>query len=333
MNPVSIKIANQTISDYSPTFIIAEVGVNHEGNYKKCIEMIKNAKLAGANAVKLQLSKAELNYYKKSKSYKIYKNSQFSLNQIYKIYNFAEKNNIILFFTMDEYHFKKIKIKQKLYKISSSQFNDLKLIKDILKKNRPLLISTGMSDIKEINALSKFLRNKSNVIFMHCISKYPLKDTEANLKMIGLIKKITKGIVGYSDHTKDTVCCEIAAILGAKIIEKHYSFDNKRKGFDHKISLNFESFKKMVKNIRYLEKMIGNVKQNNEIKNSKKVSRQKRSYFLNKDLRKGYRLKLKDIFTKRIGKSDKIENLIEIIGKKLNKNYIKNTQVNKKILV
>ena len=66
-----------------------------------------------------------------------------------------------------------------------------------------------------------------------------------------------------------------------------------------------------------------------QIKNSNKVSRQKRSYFLNKDLRKGYRLKLKDIFTKRIGKSDKIENLIGIIGKKLNKNYIKNTQVNK----
>ena len=234
---------------------------------------------------------------------------------------------------MDDYHFKNIKINQQIYKISSSQFNNLKLIKNILKKNKPLLISTGMSNCNEILALSKFLRQKTKVIFMQCISKYPLKNSECNLSMISFLKEKTKGIVGYSDHTKGTIACEIATMLGAKIIEKHFTYNTKRKGFDHKISLDYKNFKKMVKNIRDLENMLGSEKFNNAIKNSKKVSKQKRSYLLDRDLKKGSILKLEHVITKRIGKSENINNLLRYLGKKIKSNTLKNTEISKKILV
>ena len=328
-----IWIGNHEISDNKPTFIIAEIGINHEGNYKKCLELINKAKLAGANGIKLQLANPESNYKRGSKSFKIYKKSEFSLNQIRKIYKYASKKKIILFFTMDDYHFKNIKINQQIYKISSSQFNNLKLIKNILKKNKPLLISTGMSNCNEILALSKFLRQKTKVIFMHCISRYPLKNSECNLSMISFLKEKTKGIVGYSDHTKGTIACEIATMLGAKIIEKHFTYNTKRKGFDHKISLDYKNFKKMVKNIRDLENMLGSEKFNNAIKNSKKVSKQKRSYLLDRDLKKGSILKLEHVITKRIGKSESVNNLIRYLGKKIKSNTLKNTEISKKILV
>lgn len=328
-----IKIGNIEISEDKPTFIIAEIGINHEGNYKKCLELINNAKLAGANGIKLQLSKPEYNYDHNSESFKIYKKSEFSLIQIKKLYEYAKKKKIILFSTMDYYYFKKIKFKQKIYKISSSQFNDLSLIKNILKKNKPLLISTGMSNTSEVVTLSKFLKKKSKIIFMHCISKYPLRNVECNLLMINYLKKITKGIVGYSDHTMGTIACETASILGAKVIEKHFTYDSNRKGFDHKISLDYKNFKKMVQNIRKLESMLGNQNYNDAIKNIKQISKQKRSYFLNCDLKKNNKLKLSHVYTKRIGKSENIKNLLSLLGKRIKNNTFKNTEINKKILV
>jgi len=326
------KIGNLEISEDKPTFIIAEIGINHEGNYKKCLELINNAKLAGANGIKLQLAKPEYNYNRNSKSFKIYKKSEFSLNQIKKIYEYAKKKKIILFSTMDYYYFKKIKFKQKIYKISSSQFNDLSLIKDILKLNKPVLISTGMSNTNEVTTLSKFLKKETKVIFMHCISKYPLKNIECNLMMIDYLKKLTKGIVGYSDHTVGTIACETASILGAKVIEKHFTYNSNRKGFDHKISLDYKNFKRMVQNIRNLESLLGKKSYNNSIKNIRKITKQKRSYFLNCDLKKNDKLKINHIYTKRIGKSENVKNLLSLLGKKVKNNTKKNTEINKKIL-
>ncbi len=326
-----IKITNnQYISNNHQTFIIAEVGINHEGKYENCIKLINNANKAGANAVKIQLARAENNYKENSKSFKIYKRSELSENEIYKLFKFSRKKNIILFATCDKYYLNIVrKLNQKIFKISSSQAQDLNIINKINNLNKPMLISTGMNksdDILELIKYLKKLRNKK-VILMHCISKYPLKNSEANLEIIEFYKKKFDGIIGYSDHTIGIEAPIFAAIKGAKVIEKHFTLNNKRKGFDHKISLNFKEFKEMVFKIKEAEAFLGNIKINDAKKSRKEIASLKRTYFLNKTLKKGKKLKIDDITTKRIGKNSSLKKLLKLIGKKAAKELVNGTEI------
>ena len=272
-----IRIANKQISSVSPAFIIAEVGINHEGSYKKCLQLIDKAKLSGADAVKIQLANAELNYGTKIKSYKLYKKTKLSINEIKNIYKYAKRKKIILFATMDNYYLKNIKISQPLYKISSSQLNDLNIIKKVCNKRKPVLISTGMTETKEIKKLYDYFKNeKYKVIFLHCVSKYPLKTNECNLSVLNFLQNNTTELVGYSDHTNGTLACEIAVARGAKIIEKHFTDNSKKLGYDHNISLDYKNFKVMVNNIRNIEKILGSVSKNNQLKKEKIITNQKK---------------------------------------------------------
>ena len=134
-----IFIGKKKISNDNASFIIAEIGINHEGKFNHCINLIKKAKLAGADAVKFQFAKAEENYLSKTRSYLLYNKTELTISQIKKIYEFAKKLKITCFATMDNFYLDKLKtIKQDLYKISSSQINDLDLIKKVLSKNKPV---------------------------------------------------------------------------------------------------------------------------------------------------------------------------------------------------
>ena len=221
-----IKInKNYIISQNDPTFIIAEVGVNHEGNYQNCLKLINEANKAGANAIKIQLAKAENNYKANSKSFKIYKKSELNKKEILRLYAYAKKKKIMLFATCDEYYFQFIKkLNPRLFKISSSQAQDLNMINKINLTQRPMLISTGMNTSNNIIELIKFLNKKKNkkIVLMHCVSKYPLRIKDINLDMIDFYKKKFDGIIGYSDHTSGINACVYAVLKGARVIEKHF---------------------------------------------------------------------------------------------------------------
>lgn len=329
-----IKISpNKIVSEDNPVFIIAEIGVNHEGNYDYCIKMINAAKRAGANAAKIQLANAKENYNKNSKSYKIYMRSRLSEKNILDLFDHAKKKGIILFATCDQYYFPLLKkINQKLYKISSSQAQDLRMIFKINEKNKPMIISTGMNNSNEITQIIKFLKKLKNkkIILLHCVSKYPLNLNETNLSMISFLKKEFKGIVGYSDHTVGIKACVYAVINGAKVIEKHFTFNNKRKGYDHQISSNFNEFKNLVQEIRKVENISGSIEKNNYQKKNTKIKLAKRSFFLDKNLKKGERIKFQDIYTRRIGKNSSLIKLLNILNKRAVKNLKKNTKINYK---
>jgi N,N'-diacetyllegionaminate synthase len=323
----------QFVSLNHPVFFIAEIGVNHEGNFHRCLRLIKLAKKAGANAVKIQLANAERNFKKNSKNFKIYKNTEFKNKDIKKIFQYAKKLKIILFATCDEYYFSLTKeLNQELYKISSSQAQDLQMIKKINDLDKPMIISTGMNDSEEIIQIIKFLKKLSNkkIIMLHCVSKYPTKPNETNLSMINFLKNKFCGIVGYSDHTLGIDVCIYAAIYGAKVIEKHFTFDQKREGFDHKISINFKNFSSMVNKIRLIEKIQGSIKNNDEIKNHITIKKLRRSFFLNKEIKMGKKLEINDIYTKRIGIKSSLTELLKLIGKKTNKNLNKDTRIQRK---
>ena len=239
------------------------------------------------------------------------------------MFKFSIKKNILLFATCDRYYLKIVnKLNQKLFKISSSQAQDLNIINSVNNLKKPMLISTGMNKSDDVVELIEYLKKQRNkkVVLMHCVSKYPLKNSETNLEMIEFLKKKFNGIIGYSDHTTGIKASIYAVIKGAKVIEKHFTFDNKRRGYDHKISLNFKEFKDMVLKIREAETFLGSIKKNDIDKSKKEITSLKRTYFLNKYFKKGKKLTINDINTRRIGKNSSLKSLFKLIGKKAAKN-------------
>ena len=326
------KISNLNLSNKSKTIIIAEIGINHEGDYSKCIKMINEADKAGANLVKLQVVDPDANYEKITSSYKIFKDSILSDEKIFKIYNYCKKKKINVFSTFDKKKFDFFKrLYQPCYKISSSLFYDYYLIKDILKMNKPVLISTGVSDLDDINIMVNLLKKEKNkkISLLHCRSLYPTENTKLHLSRIKYIADKYGVIAGYSDHTIGTEVSVAAVNMGAKIIEKHFTLDSKRKGYDHRISLEPKQFSLLVKKIRENENMIGkpNFKIFEKNKDFKKIKTIIRGYKLTKNVKKNNFLKKTDFSTIRMFNASKITKFNKIIEfilyKKINKDLNK----------
>ncbi len=326
------KISNLNFSENSKVIIIAEIGINHEGNFSKCIEMINEAHRVGANFVKLQVVDPYFNYEKKTKSFKIFKKSVLSDENIFKIYDYCKKKKINIFSTFDKKKFDFFKkLNQPCYKISSSMFYDYYLIKDILKINKPVLISTGVSDLDDIDIMVNLLKKERNrkISLLHCRSLYPTINTKLHLSRIKYFSKKYNILSGYSDHSIGTEVPITAANMGAKIIEKHFTLDSKRKGYDHRISLEPKKFDLMVKKIRENEKMIGrpDYKIFNNEKDFQKISKVIRGYKLIRDVKKNKFLKKTDFFTIRMFNNSNITKFSKIIKlilfKKINRNLKK----------
>ncbi len=327
----NIKIGKRILSDNSKVYVIAEIGINHEGSISRCKKLIKLAKQSNADAVKIQLSNPELNYSKKIKSFKLYKKSLLTPDQISKIYKFAKKLNLEIFATIDQSYLDLVKkLKQRIFKISSSLNRDIFFIEKISKLNFPILISTGMSSLKEIKQISDYLKKKTKnnkIIFMHAVSLYPPNLRSINLGRIHEIKKKIKCLVGYSDHYPGPYASIMSIMYGAKIIEKHFTDDVNRKGYDHNISSTAKELKYIIKQIRIFEKFLI-LKNDSKIFENQRIISQKRDYTLNKYIKKNERITKEDINTIRTGKDKKnlsISELLNIMNKRSKKNLKKSS--------
>ena len=244
-----IKLGKTIITQNSLPYVIAEIGVNHECSLKNAKKLILEAKRAGANAAKFQTYKANLIASKNAKGYwdtnKEKTKNQYELfrkydlfgeKDYYKLYKYCRKLNIEFLTTpFDHDAVDMINKMVNFYKISSSDITNFPLIEKIASKKKPVILSTGASTLKEIRKALNFLKSKNcnQVILMHCILNYPTQDSDANLNMIlSLIKHFPKNIIGYSDHTipckeMKNVCTSY--ILGARVIEKHFTLNKKKK--------------------------------------------------------------------------------------------------------
>ena len=310
------------------TFIIAEAGVNHNGNQELAKKLIDAAKEAGVDAVKFQTFKAEkmvspftkkANYQKRTTNkaesqLEMIKKLELSFEDFIKLKKHCDKKDIIFLSTPFDYE--SIEFLEKLmplYKIASGEITNLPFLEYIAKKGKPIILSTGMStlgDIEEaINIISPFLNAQhfqSHAKFppltlLHCVSDYPADFSEVNLKAMLTIKEAFKLPVGYSDHTLGIEVPIAAVALGARIIEKHFTLDKSFPGPDHRASLEPHELKEMVKAIRNVEKSLGNnIKRptNNELK-VMKVAR--RSLIAKRNIKDGETVKKSDIAIKRPG--------------------------------
>ena len=315
-----IKISTKLVGEKSPVFIIAEAGINHNGSLKIAKKMIAKAKECGADAIKFQTFKAEDLTSTKSKYFKIFKNLELNADDFSKLFAYAKRKKIILFSTPLSFESVDIlsKLKTPAFKIASGDLTDIPLIKYAASKKKPMIISTGMSTINEIqNAIQAIQSKKNNkIIILHSVSSYPVPPNEVNLNAIITLKKKFRFPIGFSDNGSDMLVPLVAASMGAKIIEKHFTLSRKMKGPDHGLSANPQQLTDLVKNIRSIEKMLGDGKkicQPSELANRINA---RRSITANITIPKGTKINEKMLGIKRPATGIEPKYFSQILGKK-----------------
>jgi sialic acid synthase SpsE len=249
-----IKInQNKFIGENEYPFIIAEIGNNHNGNLDTAMKLIESAKKAGADAVKFQVKNIEKSFGKElldssyvnensfGKTYREHKMAlEFSEEQMKQLYDFAAKMDIICFstpFDTDSVDMLE-RIGNPLYKISSFHVTDLKLIEYVCQTKKPIIISTGMSTIEEIDkAIELIKKYTKDFVIMHCVSCYPTEDKDVNLNIIPTLKNRYNCPVGYSGHERGIAISASTVLLGSCAIERHFTLDRTMKGPDHASSV------------------------------------------------------------------------------------------------
>lgn len=333
-----IVIGNKIIGGNNPVYIIAEIGLNHQGDVKLAKKMIDIAHEAGCDCVKFQKRSLKKVYTKEAlqKTEKEEQGTGYIMGHLKKneLSN-AEMKDLYSYTTKKEMNFMcspwdeeslnfLAGMNVNAYKVASAEMFNLKFIQQIARFNKPTFISTGMSFLSEIEQLVKFL-NKINAkyILLHCNSTYPAPHQDINLNFLKMMQSKFKCIVGYSGHESGITVSIAAVTMGAKVIEKHLTLDRNMPGPDHKASLEPKEFKELVKQIRIAESSLGEAVRypsRGEYLNRETLSK---SLVAASNLKKGKVLKFEDIAVKSPGKGVSPLNFDYFIGKKLSKRNIK----------
>ena len=300
-----MKIGNRQIKKGEPVYIIAELSANHNGSYKKAVEIIKAAANAGADAIKLQTYTADtLTLDCDNECFKIGKGTVWEGKTLYELYNEAytpwewqpklkaeaEKLGMDCFsspFDNTAVDFLET-MNVSAYKIASFELVDIPLIKYAASKMKPMIISTGMATEDEIQDAVDAVYSTGNreLALLKCTSSYPALPENMNLNTIPDIAEKFDVTVGLSDHTLSNDVAIASVALGANVIEKHITLSRADGGYDAGFSLEPAEFAEMVASVRTVEKALGEV--NYQISESEEASRHfRRSLFAVKDIRKG----------------------------------------------
>lgn len=323
------------------TFIIAEAGVNHNGKLALAKRLIKAAKSAGADAVKFQTFNAErlvtakaskATYQKKltlsgETQLAMLKKLELSRSDHKQLLACCRKNKILFLSTaFDEQSADLLDaLGMKIFKIPSGEITNLEFLKYIAQKGNPMILSTGMSTLKEVELAVKsiFSTGNKSLTLLHCVSDYPAAFDQLNLKAIETLQKTFRLPVGFSDHSPGILMAPVAVALGAVVIEKHLTMDQTLPGPDHQASVKPQEFKMMVENIRLVESALGN---GNKVPalcedDCRKIAR--RSLTAVRDMAKGEKLLSSDIVLKRPGTGILPMDIKKVVGRRAAKNILK----------
>jgi N-acetylneuraminate synthase len=269
----SIRIGAREIG--RSILVIAEAGVNHNGSLKRALRMVDEAARVGADAVKFQTFTAaklvsagtpKAQYQKKNTAGKdqleMLKAVELSHRDFAALSERARKRGILFLSTpFDEESVDFLEtLNLPAYKIASGDLTNHPFLEYVAKRNRPVILSTGMSTLEEIGKAIAVIRNQGNdrVVLLHCVSSYPCDPADCNLRVMQTLRESFNVPVGFSDHTMAVEVALAAAALGAVIIEKHFTLSRSLRGPDHGASLEPKEFRQMVRGIRTTERAIGN---------------------------------------------------------------------------
>ncbi|WP_320035324.1 N-acetylneuraminate synthase [Halarcobacter sp.] len=337
-----LKIQDKEISLKSKTFVIAEAGVNHNGNINIAKELIDLASSAGADAVKFQTFKTEhliLDDVKKApyqqnttdineSQKEMLKKLEITKQQNLELKKYAQEKDIIFLTTpFDETSLNETdELDLPAYKIASTDTTNLPFLKKVAKKGKPIFLSTGMSYLSEIQmALETIYEFNKDVVLLQCTANYPIKDEEANLSVINTFKNNFDILIGYSDHTTGIGAATFAIPMGAKVIEKHFTLNKSLSGPDHQASLTPEELFEFIQLVHKVDSFMGSdIKKPNLNEIKTRASLQK-CLVANMDIKKGVIFNENNIIAKRTGgKGISPIYWKDIIGKQAMKNYKKN---------
>jgi len=338
-HPLKIKLNEKTIGLNSPVFIIAEIGINHNGNINIAKKLIEAAANAGADAIKLQIRDLSATYtkdvvdapelYEQSFQYliPILKEFKFEETEYKELKEYSTKKGLIFFasaFDESSVDFIERVINPPLYKIASADLINIPLIEKVLKLKKPLILSTGMSTLDEIDHTVSFL-HKCRAVFalLHCHSTYPASIYNLNLSMMHKLKNRYQVPVGYSGHELEIFPTLYAVAMGAKIVERHITLDRNMPGPDHNASLEPEEFKELVKRIREFEISFGvPIKQISRGEVANRLTLRK-SVVAAVDIPKGVRMTRLMLTSKSPGSGLSPQRIYELVGKPAPRNFKK----------
>jgi sialic acid synthase SpsE len=314
--------------------IIAEIGNNHEGSLKNAFKLVNHAILGGADAIKFQVFSTEkFQSYSDKKRFKKLKRFELGNTAFVNLFNYVKKKRKILIATpLDVDSVKFLSKYVDVFKISSGDNNFWNMINCIVSYKKPIIISTGMSNLKDIYKIRNFLKdkiNKDKVCFLHCVSSYPTENKDANLLAIRFLKNKLDYEIGYSDHTIGIFACKVAFSLGARVIEKHFTLSHNFSKFrDHKISATKDQLQDLNKFILKFIEISGLENKIITFNEKLNINNSRRSPYANKDLKTGHFIKSKDIIFLRPKKYFSTENYLKILGKKIIKDIKKGDSFN-----
>lgn len=256
----SFEIGGRRIGGQASCFVIAEIGINHGGDEALCARMIEEAAKAGADAVKLQTVNAEASYVRGTESYNEFRGKELSAAAYRRLAALSAELSIIFFSTPADPQSLELLIAVGVpaLKVSSGLLTHLPMISRMAATGLPLIISTGMASVSEIDeTIEVVLAGKSPFALLECTSLYPAAPHQLNLAAMSVMGERYRCAVGYSDHCEDDLACLAAVAMGATIVEKHFTLDRSTPGADHALSIEPAPFSDMVRKIRAIEQMRG----------------------------------------------------------------------------
>jgi N-acetylneuraminate synthase/N,N'-diacetyllegionaminate synthase len=333
--PDVIRIGTRAIGTGHRVFIIAEAGVNHNGDLGLAKRLVSVAKDAGADAVKFQTFAADrlvtpkspkAQYQRetadaKESQYEMLKKLELSPEEHQALMAHARACDLV--FLSTPFDKESADLLEKLgvpaFKIGSGELTDLPLLQHVARKGKPMILSTGMSTMEEVEQAVQAVQKEGlkDIALLHCVSAYPAPVEDVNMRAMHILRETFNMPVGYSDHTKGTHVAPLAVACGACIIEKHLTLDQKLPGPDHRMSMEPDKFAKLVRRIREAEIALGDGKKQSmpSEKDTRAVAR--KSVVALVDITQGFPLERAMLGVKRPGTGIAPADLESLIGRKL----------------
>jgi len=315
-----VKIAGRPVGDGAPCFVIAEVGINHNGSVALAKKMVDAAAQAGADAVKFQAFKPEKLAAPSYAAMPVFKKYFLSKEAFAQIAQHAESKGIMFFAAVfDEQSADEMEeLGVPVFKTASGDVTHLPLISHVAAKKKPLIISTGAASLKETTeAISTARKAKNNdIILLHCVAAYPADPAEANLRVIPFLKKRFGVPVGFSDHTLGLECALAAVALGANAIEKHFTLDREMEGPDQRISLEPQDLASLVSQIRNVERALGTPAKQAQKGEKPNIFPARRSLHAAREIPAGTRITAQDITIVRPGGGMPPKTIGKVVGRR-----------------